>query len=221
MILVGVGMMIALPIVAAIFLPGETVLGLVGLIPVIGGGWCWWKTAHDQHEEAVIAFAVAAIVFLTAIFGFAALLVDHHQNARPMIAAIRADCEKQDMVAGRKSADKSDGRPAEEIGLAPFSPPIATYRFFRESTVFYAGYPVTTCDDSANRSARQDLREFLAKSQRSYVITTDEYTSEIDRDFPGRFQVLLRQPCFLRPGEMVVLRAARKIGATRPATNRR
>jgi 4-amino-4-deoxy-L-arabinose transferase-like glycosyltransferase len=55
MILVGVGMMIALPIVAAIFLPGETVLGLVGLIPVIGGGWCWWKTAHDQHAEAVIA----------------------------------------------------------------------------------------------------------------------------------------------------------------------
>jgi len=210
MIVVGVGMTIAVPIVAVIFLPGETVLGLVGLIPVIGGGWCWWQTAHGRHAEALVAFAVTAVVFLTAIFGFAALRVDRHQNARPMIAAIRADCETRDMAVGKGSADQSHGRPSPEIGLAPFSPPIATYRFFRESTVFYAGYPVTTCDEAANRSARQDLREFLAKPNRSYVITTDEYTSEIDRDFPGRFHVLFRHPCFLRPGEMVVLRSQKK-----------
>ena len=71
MILVGVGMMIAVPIVAAKYLPGEAVLGLVGLIPLVGGGWCWWKTAHGRHRQAAIAFAVTAVVFLTAMFGWA------------------------------------------------------------------------------------------------------------------------------------------------------
>ena len=45
MILAGVGIMIAVPIVAAYLLPGEEWIGLVGLILVLGGGWCWWETA--------------------------------------------------------------------------------------------------------------------------------------------------------------------------------
>jgi 4-amino-4-deoxy-L-arabinose transferase-like glycosyltransferase len=187
MILVGVGMMIALPLVAAKYLPGEASLGLVGLIPLLGGGWCWWKTAHGRHNEAVIAFTVTAVIFLTAIFGFAALRVDGHQNAEPMIVAIRADSGRSDAV------------------------PIATYRFFRESTVYYAGHPVTKCDDgaTAHRSARQQLQEFLATSNRSYVITTSEYLPEIEGDFPGRFHAIFRQRRFLSDqasDEMVVLR---------------
>ena len=185
MILAGVGIMIAIPIVAAIYLPGEAVLGLVGLIPLIGGGWCWWKTAHDRHQEAAIALVATAVVFLTAIFGWAALRVDRHQNAQPMIAAIRAD-----------SGDTA-------------SVPIATYRFFRESTVYYAGHPVTRCEDDAgaNRSAHQSLQEFLAKSPRSYVITTSEYQREIEKRFPGQLRVLFRQRRFLArdQDEMVVL----------------
>ena len=54
LILVGVGMMIALPIVTSIYLPGEEVLGLLGLIPLLGGGWCWWQTAHGRHQQAAI-----------------------------------------------------------------------------------------------------------------------------------------------------------------------
>ena len=37
LVLVGAGIMVAFPIIAAYFLPGEAVLGLVGLIPLIGG----------------------------------------------------------------------------------------------------------------------------------------------------------------------------------------
>ena len=35
--------MIAVPIVAVYRLPGEEWLGLLGLILVLGGGWCWWE----------------------------------------------------------------------------------------------------------------------------------------------------------------------------------
>lgn len=191
MILAGVGIMIAIPIVAAIYLPGEELLGLVGLILVLGGSWCWRKTAADQHRAALIALAVTAVVFLTAMFGFAALGVDRHQNAKPMMAAIRADC-------GGEASDAL--------------PPVAAYCFFRESTVYYAGHPVTICenDEVTNRLALEDLQEFMVKLPRSYVITTAEYESEINKHFPGEFTVIFRQRRLLDPGEMVVLRATTK-----------
>ena len=199
MILAGVGITIAIPIVAAIYLPGETMLGLMGVILILVGGRCWWNTAHEQHREALIALAVTAVVFLTSMFGFAALRVDRHQNATSMIAAIRADCIKRDSPIFAET----------KIGTVPL-PPIAAYCFFRESTVYYAGHPVTICenDEATNRLALEDLQEFAANSPRCYVITTAEYEPEINRHFPGKFTVIFRQRRLLDPGEMVVLRAA-------------
>jgi 4-amino-4-deoxy-L-arabinose transferase-like glycosyltransferase len=208
LILVGIGIMIVVPVVSVFVLPGEGVLGLLGLIPALGGGWCWWQTAHNRHPQAIRAFAVTAVAFLTAIFGFAALRVDHHQNARPMMAAIRADYQQAGASPRKPAGGRGPSRSSPDKKADSPAPPIATYGFFRESTVFYAGHPVTTCDDNkaANQSARQELGDFLARSDRSYVITTDEYAAEIDKNFPDRFRVIFRQPCFLRPMEMVVLR---------------
>ncbi len=89
--------------------------------------------------------------------------------------------------------------------------PIATYRFFRESTVHYAGHPVTNCDgdEATGRSALDQLHNFLATSQPSYVVTTSEHLPEIERQFGGKFRVLFRQRRFLGSGEsdqMIVLR---------------
>ena len=172
-ILVGVGFLIAVPIVAKIFLPGEQWLGLatfglVGLSLILGGGWCWREASRGRHRQAAVGFAVMSVLFLTAVFGFAPLQVDKFQNARPMIAAIRADW-----------AGKGD------------RPPIATYQFFRESTVFYAGHPVTRCEDdrATGRSAQQQLDIFARTSNgRFYVITTDECAREINKAFPGKFR---------------------------------
>jgi 4-amino-4-deoxy-L-arabinose transferase-like glycosyltransferase len=190
-ILVGVGLMIAIHFVAAKYLPGEQSLGRLGLLLVLGGGWCWWKTWHRQPEEAAITFAITSVAFLTAVFGFAALRVDRFQNAKPMMAAICAD-ENKILTASSS--------------LAPSSP-IATYDFFRESTVFYGGKPVTKCDDDTpGRTAQQALAEFLAKPGRSYVITTDEYEPQIAKAFPGQLKVIHREPRFLADGEMVVFR---------------
>ena len=94
-ILAGVGIVIAVPIVAAYRLPGEEWLGLVGLILVLGGGWCWWESAHQRRRRAATVFALTSVAFLTAVFGFAALRVDQHQNAKPMIAAIHARLGKE------------------------------------------------------------------------------------------------------------------------------
>jgi energy-coupling factor transporter transmembrane protein EcfT len=188
-ILVGFGIVVAVPFVTAVFLPGEWWIGSVGLILVLGGVFCWRATLHDQRQRAAVAFAVMSALFLTAVFGFAALRVDRFQNARPMIAAIRMEEKGSELIS-----------------------PIATYRFFRESTVFYARHPVMVCDNNpaTKRTAQEALAYFLAKSKspskRSYVITTDEYEREIAKAFPNQFTPIFSQRRFLGPGEMVVLR---------------
>jgi 4-amino-4-deoxy-L-arabinose transferase-like glycosyltransferase len=190
MIVVGVGIMIAVPIVAAKYLPGEGSLGRLGLLLVLGGAWCWWKTSRRLYSDAAITFAITSVAFLTAVFGFATLRVDRFQNAKPMMAAISADEEKG----------------SELFSSHPRSP-IATYCFFRESTVFYSGKPVTKCDDeTAGRSAREALAQFLAKPGRSYVITTDEYEPELKKAFFDRLKEIHREPRFLADGEMVIFR---------------
>ncbi len=181
MILVGIGMIIALPIVAARYMPGEARLALIGLIPLLGGAWCWRATARNRHQAAAIGFAVTAVVFLTVVFGFAALRVDRHQNAPAVFAAIRAD------------------------GSEPSTVPLATYCFFRESLVYYAhrtaDCPVTVCDDM------RQLRQFLDRPGRRYVLTKDESESEIRAAFAGRIRVINRQRRFLGDGDDLVVLA--------------
>ncbi len=208
-ILVGVGFTIALPIVAAVFLPGERwlglvvwllIAGLVGLILIGGGAWCWRETSRGRARQTVVGFAVMSVAFLTVIFGFAVLRVDRFQNARPIIAAIVADQRKGE---------------ASPLPPAPLWPstsatasPIATLGLFRESFVHYAGHPITQCEDdeASHTSARRQLARFLAASRRSYVITTDEHVKGLHEAFPGKLQEIFRQRRFLNSGEMVVLR---------------
>jgi 4-amino-4-deoxy-L-arabinose transferase-like glycosyltransferase len=192
-ILVGIGIMVAVPLATDKYqyLFGEVAmgrLGLLGLLLALGGIWCWCKTMHEKHEEAAIVFAITAVAFLTAVFGLAAKQIDPLQNAKPMMKAI---CDDEKSI------------------LHPVSP-IATYGLFRESTVFYAGKPVTKCqnNETTGRTAKQMLADFLAKPGRSYVIMTAEDAAKVEKMFPGELKEIHRKSRFLADGEMVVLRHA-------------
>ena len=120
-IVVGIGIVVALPIVAHYVLPGEGVLGLIGLILVVGGGVLLWEFHHDRVGRALVGFTVMSAVFLVAMLALAAQRVDRHQVAPRLLAAIR-----------------------ESAGTEP---PLCTYRFRRPSLVYYAGHPVPHCVD--------------------------------------------------------------------------
>lgn len=122
LMLVGVGMLVGLPIVARIFLPGEGLLGLVGVVLIVGGGLGFFFLQRGWPFRTMATCAVTAVVFLTAMFGFAALRVDRYQNAPVLTAEIRK--------------------------ASPGRPQLAGYRFFRESLVFYAGEPVRRYEDA-------------------------------------------------------------------------
>jgi len=117
----GLGIMVAVGVAARIYLPGEELIGLVGLILIIGGYLCLYYAKRRHRQRVVTVFACMAAVFLTAVFGFAAQRVDQHQNAKRLLARIRGDC--------------------------PEPAPVCAYRFFRQSMVYYAGHPVQYCDD--------------------------------------------------------------------------
>jgi 4-amino-4-deoxy-L-arabinose transferase-like glycosyltransferase len=119
-IAVGLSIMVAVGIVAWIYLPGEEFIGLVGMILVVGGGLCSYYAKRQHRQRVVSVFACTAVLFLTAMFGFAAQRVDRHQNAKRLMAEIRSD--------------------------SPQPAPVCAYRFFRQSMVYYAGHPVQCCD---------------------------------------------------------------------------
>jgi 4-amino-4-deoxy-L-arabinose transferase-like glycosyltransferase len=175
---IAVGLCIVAGTVVAvrIYLPGEELIALVGLILVAGGWLCLYYSRRRHFQRAATVFAVTAVVFLTAVFGFAAQRVDRHQNAKRLMAMIRAD------------------------SAAP--PPICAYRFFRQSMVYYAGRPVRYFDTPEDLQAYLDSTE---GGRRVYVITLDKYQREVDRKDSGKFRVLARERRFLASDEMVVL----------------
>jgi 4-amino-4-deoxy-L-arabinose transferase-like glycosyltransferase len=120
LIAAGLGIMVAMPIITARFLPGEAGLGAVGLVLVIGGAAYGWAVCRRRLDRAMAVLALTSIAFLVAVFGLAAVRVDRHQVAERLFAAIRA-------------AD-----PAAEV---------QTYRYTRPSLVFYAGRSVPHCGD--------------------------------------------------------------------------
>jgi 4-amino-4-deoxy-L-arabinose transferase-like glycosyltransferase len=173
LVVVGIGILVALPIVASYVLPGEAVIGLVGLTLVVGGALCFYFSEHGRAALTMNTFAVTSVVFLTAIFGFAVLRVDRHQNGPVLAAAMR---------------EAHDG-PLE----------LATFRYFRESFVFYSGSPVERL-----RSTEQ-LDDFLRRAKQPFVITTDQHEKKLQEAYPGEFTVLARHRQFLGAGDVVVL----------------
>ncbi len=85
--LVGVGLMIALPIISRRILPGEAWLGLIGLAPFTGALLALWFSERHQAQRAMVTLCVTAIVFGVGIWGIGAARVSVHQNSESMVAA--------------------------------------------------------------------------------------------------------------------------------------
>ncbi len=213
-ILAGLGIVVAVPIVAAYYLPGEAIIGLVGLIPIAGGAWCWRLTAKGRKQQAMWVFAVMSVLFLTAAFGFAAQRVDRHQNAEPILEAIRGEKGVRNLLPERPF-----GCCVKKVPDTFFA--LATYRFFRESMVYYSGRTVTRCEGD-RQEALGELADFIALPGRSYVIATDRCERELEEAFPERLHEIFRHPRFLAPGELIVFRCedgvAGESGSTKPET---
>ncbi|MGO9114788.1 MAG: ArnT family glycosyltransferase [Thermoguttaceae bacterium] len=118
---VGVAMLAVLPWVTALYAPGEQIVALLGLVLAVGGGLSWYFLARGRRPSYLVAFATASVLFVTMLFGWAAVRIDRHQHSRPLIEKVRRD--------------------------SPAEPQIAGYKYCDASTVYYARGPVAVCDD--------------------------------------------------------------------------
>jgi len=184
-IIVGLGIAVALPLVAMFLLPGEGWTAVAGAPLIIGGAACWWLSERNRRRATMTAFTAASVAFLTVAFGFVVLGVDRHQNGPAIAAALNC------------APDRTPHAPCEVGKDAPLE--LATFRFFRESFVYYTGSRIERMDEE------KDLDAFLARSRRPFIITTNEHEAAIRRHCPDRFHAVLRRQRFLDKGRLVVL----------------
>ena len=88
LVTVGLGIMVALPIVSAYELPGEAWLGAVGLIPLIGGIVCLILHEKQRLPQAGVVMAITAVVFTTTLFAFVTQRIDRHQHIDRLLTTI-------------------------------------------------------------------------------------------------------------------------------------
>ncbi|MBL9125927.1 MAG: glycosyltransferase family 39 protein [Planctomycetaceae bacterium] len=135
--LVGVGILIALPIVAHFILPGQGWLGLIGLLLIVGGGYACREAFAGRVPRAAAALGVTAVLFAIVVFDFAAPWVGNFQNSWPTVAAMR-----------RHAGDAAQ---------------LATLDYFVPSLPYYAAGRVEKLDsiESAVRFLREHPQGFL------------------------------------------------------------
>ena len=81
----GLGIAVGVPIAAHFFLPQETILGLVGVIPIAAAAICWWLSERGRLQPAAVTMAVGATLTCVALFGFAQVRIDRHQISERII----------------------------------------------------------------------------------------------------------------------------------------
>ncbi len=194
---VGIGILVAVPFVAARFLPGEQWLALLGGIPLLTAVAAYVFVRRQAAGRAALTFGVGAVLLTTSLFAIGAARVDRHQTFHTFLATI-------------------DQRSRE--------PEIGTLGVLEPSWVFYIGRPLehlfapelmpdVPADTSmVGRPRTNDWQikpywnvwQYLSQSPDRYVITTVGQLEQIGT-LPDRVMVLARTPYFLRNEELVLL----------------
>ncbi len=118
---IGAAGLIGLPIACSQLLPGERLIGLPGLIPLVGGLMALVLLELRKFRRSIIVVAGASVLTSTLIFGFVAMRISRFQNSEPLAK-----------IARQISGDQ---------------PKVASLGIFSSSLVYYLGANVEPLDD--------------------------------------------------------------------------
>ncbi len=174
--LAGVGMLVAMPIIAHAFLEDDWILAVAGLIPLVAAAVGIICSERGQVRRAAWTMAALGMALCLAMFGFGAARVDRHQMSSPLAAAIAA------------------ATPAGQ------EPSIGSFHYFRPSFVFYAGREIEQL-----RRPDEVQAFFLAHPGSAFLITTDERLDRLESSLPGDVAILDSRRRFLQKGNVLLL----------------
>jgi 4-amino-4-deoxy-L-arabinose transferase-like glycosyltransferase len=173
--LVGVVIVIAIPLLARQYAPGEEFLGLLGLIPLSTAGICFWLLGRGNTPLAAQAFAAGAVLLTASIFSYGTVRADRHQHSDVVLRAIR---------------ERSD------------RPEIASLGRQEPSWIFYAGQPIRSIEPQELAASEHGV---FAPGRDAFVITTRDALEEQKVELPDGVQVLAEVPYFLKSDQLVLL----------------
>ena len=174
-IVLGVTMMIAMPLAANRLMPGEEILGLVGLIPLIGGIIGLWATETGRRSVAASTLLATALLLGLSLFAWAAPRVDRRQNS-PRVAAWLNE-------------------------LSPETKPIlTTVGHFEESLLFYCDQPIESFSHPDQLKAF-----FHDHPYDGFLLTTGDLLPHVQEHLPIGVIELRRAPRFMKAGELVLV----------------
>lgn len=189
---VGIGIAVALPIIASIFVPGEQWLGVIGALPAAAAIVFLVLMRKEKRWAAVTTMAATSVLFATFLFGIAASQVSKHQDYGRLMAEIK---------------QQSD------------NPRIAAFGCLEPSWVFYSGRTVEHLPNAVHGPAKGEaetqanLRRAVADMQRFFdesgeeglIITTQEQFELLEPSLGADVQVVAETPYFLKDKTLVLL----------------
>jgi 4-amino-4-deoxy-L-arabinose transferase-like glycosyltransferase len=175
LVAVGVAVIVGMAIVLRIFLPGETHLAAIGVVPLVGGIVAAWAHETDRRRLVAATMVATGTAFLLALLAWAAPQVSEHQNSPHVAAWVRRHA-------------------------ATSSPELKSHRLGLESLVYYFGEPVRECIEPARVA-----EYFRERSQDAFLVTTSERLASLEPHLPEDVVQLESMPLFLGKGNVVLL----------------
>ncbi len=174
--LTGVGLIVALPIVAHLLLDDQWFLGAIGLVPLTAGLVGWVYSERGQSQRAAVTLATLGVTLPVAVLGFAAVYVDRYQESP--------------VFAERIAADTHDGE----------TPAVGVFRHFRPSYVFYTDERVEKIN------LPEQVRGFFeAHPSGAFIITNDGQYDHLRSILPADVVVLDRRRRLGQSGNVLLL----------------
>jgi 4-amino-4-deoxy-L-arabinose transferase-like glycosyltransferase len=197
LVLVGVGVAVVLPILAFLLLPGEGLLGLLGLIPLTAGIIALVCVERERQRLAMYATTAGAVLLTTTLFSVVTMRIDAHRPLEEIVTAIYGGTEREQVEIG---------------GLSGIEP----------SWVFYAGQPIRDVGDLDD--ALRFLSTPHPGGRERVLLTVSSHLESRQDTFPEEAFEIHSLPCFLKREQLFVIKrhssAMRTAGGTSPTTER-
>lgn len=179
LIAVGIGVVIALPIVANIYVPEEMLLGLLGLIPLIGGIAALVAYERQQFRRAVYATTATAVLMSPAIFAYAADQIDEHREIERFVNLLY------------------QGQKVDDVDVISFSSSEASW-------VFYAKQPIEHFTEPS--LAAEELMRPSPTGRPRVLVTTGARMKRIQPYLNEDALTIEQMPYFMEDTDIMVLR---------------